>query len=51
MPRDPDNRFEAEPARQGRVILRAKWQRIVFAAGLVGAAILILISAAYLHLA
>jgi len=43
MPRDPDNRFDAEPIRQGRIILRARWQRIVFAAGLVGCAVLVLL--------
>jgi hypothetical protein len=49
MPRDPDNRFDAEPIRQGRVILRERWQRIVFAAGLVGCAVLVLLAAGYLH--
>lgn len=51
MPRDPDNRFDAEPTRQGRIVLRTRWQRIVFAAGLVGCAALILLAAAYLHIA
>ena len=45
MPRDPDNRFDAEPARQGRIVLRARWQRIVFAAGLIGAIVIALVAA------
>jgi hypothetical protein len=51
MPRDPDNRFDAEPIRQGRVVLRTRWQRIALAAGLVGGAALVLLAAAYLHIA
>jgi hypothetical protein len=49
MPRDPDNRFDAEPIRQGRIILHARWQRIVFVAGLVGCAGLVLLAAGYLQ--
>lgn len=48
MPRDPDNRFDAEPIRQGRIVLQARWQRIVFAAGLIASAALVLLAAAYL---
>ncbi|MCC7048169.1 MAG: peptide ABC transporter permease [Alphaproteobacteria bacterium] len=29
----------AEDARQGRIVLRARWQRAVFIAGLVGAVV------------
>jgi len=51
MPRDPDNRFDAEPTRQGRIVLRTRWQRVVFAAGLVGAAALLLLAITYFHYA
>jgi hypothetical protein len=37
MREDP---YPAEKARQGVIILRRPWQRIVFAAGLIGAVLL-----------
>jgi hypothetical protein len=41
--RDPSRNYPAERARQGRVILRKPWQRIVFIAGLAGCVLLALI--------
>jgi hypothetical protein len=50
MPRDPDNRFDAEPSRESRVVvLRTPLQRIAFAAVLIGCALAILAAAVYFH--
>jgi len=37
--------YPAEKARQGEIILRRRWQRVVFIAGLVGIAVLALVLA------
>lgn len=37
MADDPQqDRYPAEKARQGEIILRKRWQRVVFIAGLIG---------------
>jgi len=38
----PQGAYPADKARQGDIVLRKKWQRIVFIAGLVGMALLAL---------
>jgi hypothetical protein len=39
--------YPAEKARQGEIILRRRWQRIVFIAGLAGAVLLALVLAVW----
>jgi hypothetical protein len=39
--------YPAEKARQGEIILRRPWQRGVFAAGLIGCAVLLLLVALF----
>jgi hypothetical protein len=39
----PPRKYPAEKARGGKIILRRRWQRVVFIAGLAGAALLALI--------
>jgi hypothetical protein len=41
--RQPANTYPADAARQGEIILRSRWQRIVFIGGLVGCVVLVLI--------
>ena len=45
VPDKPEEPFHypAEKARQGEIILRKRWQRIVFIAGLVGFVVLALV--------
>ena len=38
-----DTPYPADKARQGEIILKSRWQRMVFIAGLVGALILALV--------
>jgi uncharacterized membrane protein len=38
-----DVAYPADKARQGEIVLRHRWQRIVFIAGLVGAGVLALV--------
>jgi hypothetical protein len=44
-PAPPDDRphYSVEEVRQGEIILRKRWQRIVFIAGLVGMVLLALV--------
>ena len=45
MPEDdePAKTYPAEKARQGEIVLRTRWQRMVFIGGLVGCVVLVLI--------
>jgi hypothetical protein len=40
---DPKRPYPAEKARQGEIILKARWQRVLFIAALVGTLVLVLI--------
>ncbi|HWJ70783.1 MAG TPA: hypothetical protein VNS79_12135 [Sphingobium sp.] len=40
----PEEHYPAGKARQGDIVLRKRWQRIVFIAGLAGVAVLALIA-------
>lgn len=42
-PRDRPNEYPAEKARQGEIVLRTRWQRIVFIGGLAGIVLLLLV--------
>jgi hypothetical protein len=42
---DEDRTFSGREARQGEIILRRRWQRIVFIAGLAGVVILVGVAA------
>jgi hypothetical protein len=44
---EPGQGYPAEQARQGEIVLRKRWQRIVFIAGLTGAVLLGLILAVW----
>jgi hypothetical protein len=43
---DRHEHYPAEKARQGEIILKHRWQRVVFISGLAGAALLAIIAAA-----
>ncbi|MEX2628709.1 MAG: hypothetical protein WD341_02140 [Tistlia sp.] len=39
--------YSGDKARQGEVILKARWQRVVFVAGLVGLALVLLLAGSF----
>jgi hypothetical protein len=43
QPRFPTTPYPADKARQGEIILKSRWQRILFISGLVGALVVALI--------